>query len=163
MSQILADLFWHNLWANLRLLDVCASLDEEHLSASAPGTYGAVRDTFQHLLSSEGRYVVTFPGDRPEPALNEGQPFPGFPTLRERSVASGEALISLAESTPDSQRLTGEWRGQPYDIPASVMFTQAINHATEHRAHIVSILSQRGVLTPRLDAIGYQIATAGSI
>jgi uncharacterized damage-inducible protein DinB len=158
MSQTLAALFRHNLWANLQLLDACASLTEDQLSAAAPGTYGAVRDTLQHLLSSEGRYVRTFPGDWQPPVLNEDAAFPGFAALREEALHSGQALVDLASSLPETQRLQGEWRGQPFDIPASTMFTQAINHATEHRAHIISILSQLDIKTPRLDAIAYQIA-----
>lgn len=158
MSRNLGDLFRHNLWANLRLLDACAALGDEHLSASAPGTYGTVRDTLVHMLAAEGRYVTQFPGDRPEPTLNEEIEFPGIPVLREHAVASGEALAALADTASDDLRLTGNYRGSPFDIPASMMFTQAINHATEHRSHVVSILNQNGIETPRLDAIAYQMA-----
>jgi uncharacterized damage-inducible protein DinB len=157
MSANLGDVFRHHLWANLRLIDFCAGLTEDDLLATAPSTYGAVRDTLQHLLSSEGRYVATFPADW-RGDLNEDQEFPGMAALHDHAVDSGEALINLAESTPDSQRLKGVHRDQPFDIPASTMFSQAINHATEHRLHVVSILDQRGIKAPRLDAIAYQIA-----
>jgi uncharacterized damage-inducible protein DinB len=68
---------------------------------------------------------------------------------------SGEALTGLARDLPDDHVLRGEYRGQPYEMPASMMFTQAVNHATEHRTHISAILTQQGVEPPRTDAIAY--------
>lgn len=155
MAPIIADLFKHNLWANLRLVDACATLSEDHLAASAPGTYGVVRYTLVHLLASEGRYVAEFTERTEAGALSEDAPFPGFAAVRKQAVASGEMLISLAERTRPSRLLRGTYRGQPYVMRGALLMAQAINHATEHRAHIVSVLSQRDVDTPRLDAIAY--------
>ena len=41
----LVTLFRHNLWANLGLIDACATLDEAQLAATAVGTYGTIYDT----------------------------------------------------------------------------------------------------------------------
>ncbi len=40
---ILAELFRHNLWANLTLIDLCLTLPEKILETNAPGTYGGIR------------------------------------------------------------------------------------------------------------------------
>jgi uncharacterized damage-inducible protein DinB len=154
MAGVGVEIFKHNLWANLRLLDACVALGEDDLQATAPGTYGQVRDTLVHLFASEGRYVGEFNG-KVEGMLAEDQPFAGFESLRERAVRSGEALLHVAERSAADRVLRGTYRDEPYVMPASVLLVQAINHATEHRAHIVSILSQRAVETPRLDGIGY--------
>jgi uncharacterized damage-inducible protein DinB len=152
------EVFKHNLWANLRLLDACAALSEDDLQATAPGTYGKVRDTLVHLFASEGRYVEQFNDKRREFMLNEEQEFAGFEALRTHAVTSGEALITIAGRTNADRVLRGTYRDQPYVMLASILLVQAINHATEHRSHIISILSQRGVETPRLDGIGYFMA-----
>ena len=157
MAGVGVEIFKHNLWANLRLLDACAALSEDDLQATAPGTYGQVRDTLVHIFASEGRYVGEFNG-KAEGMLSEDEPFAGFESLRERAVRSGEALIAIAGRSAADRVLRGTYRDQPYVMSASMLLVQAINHATEHRAHIVSILSQRGVETPRLDGIGYFIA-----
>ncbi len=157
MAGVGVEIFKHNLWANLRLLDACAALSEEDLEATAPGTYGKVRDTLVHLLASEGRYVGEFNGKR-EFMLNEEQEFAGFEALRTHAVTSGEALITVVGRTNADRVLRGTYRDQPYVMQASILQVQAINHATEHRSHIVSILSQRGVETPRLDGLAYFIA-----
>jgi len=154
MASTAAELFLHNLWASLRLLDACSKLGEDDLAASAPGTYGAVRDPLTHLVTSEAWYVGEFTR-RPPETRPEDLPFAGFDAIRTSATASGEALIEIAERTQRADVLRGTYRRAPYEIPAAVLLIQAINHATEHRAHIVSILSQRGVETPGLDGIPF--------
>lgn len=53
MSAELTELFKHNLWGNLRLLDACEKLSDEQLDATSPGTYGSIRDTLVHIASGE--------------------------------------------------------------------------------------------------------------
>ena len=50
MVSLLVTLCEHNTGANLRLLDFCAGLSDEQLDASAPGTFGRVRDTLVHIV-----------------------------------------------------------------------------------------------------------------
>ncbi len=37
------------------------------------------------------------------------------------------------------------------DVPKTIILTQAINHATEHRAQIMAIMTQWGIQPPELD------------
>jgi uncharacterized damage-inducible protein DinB len=161
MSEILADLYRHNLWANERLLGALAELDDDALGAEAPGTYGRVRDTIVHLLAAEGRYVSQFTGERPANALREDQPFPGIDALRGHARRSGEALVEIAIHAKASDILRGVYGGRPYEMPVAIPLIQGVNHATEHRAHIVSILSQRGLSVPGIDGWAYWETTAG--
>ena len=75
--------------------------------------------------------------------------------MRERAQRSGAALASLAASAQPTQVLRGVWNAEPYAIPASTILIQAINHATEHRAHVATILSQHGVAPPQLNGWTY--------
>lgn len=155
MGTILAEFFKHNAWANRRLIGACAALTDEQLDASAVGTYGRLRDTLVHLVAAQERYVTLLSGeDHPHP-LREDTPFPGFGELRERARASSDALTAIAERFQDDHVLHGTRRGQPYAIPASIVLIQAINHATEHRAHVTTILSQQGITPPDLDGWSY--------
>ncbi len=151
MATILVELYRHNRWANLKLLELCAGLSEDQLDLSAPGTYGRVRDTFVHLVGAEERYVAALGGGQSDRPIREDEPFPGAATLREHAERSGAWLIQFAEENPNGKVLTGTWRGEPYRMAAALLMVQAINHATEHRAHVVSILTQHGVDVPPMD------------
>jgi len=159
MRSALDELFWHNLWANLRLLQACAALSDEQMAANAPGTYGSVRDTLVHIAAAEARYVAVLAGQDPQQSGEEiaweSEPFPGVEDLRERVRRSSEALVVFVQGYDPEQVLRGDFRGQTYEMSVSVPLLQAINHATEHRAHVMTVLSQCGVEPPVLDGWTY--------
>lgn len=152
----LVALFRHNLWANLRLLEACASLDEEQLAATFTGTYGSIYDTLTHILRAEQGYLRRLSGkQRAEPLRRED--YPDVEALRAHARFSGEGLIEVAASVQASDVLQIEWDdGRMVPVPASLLLTQAINHATEHRAQVMTILTQRGIDPP--DLSGWQYA-----
>jgi uncharacterized damage-inducible protein DinB len=155
MSKALAELYKQNLWANLRLLDACKELSEEQLDGSVPGTYGSLRDTWVHLVAAESRYVSTLTGTQRDESFREGNPFPGLDELEKRARKSGEALVEIAEGFRPTRVLKGTWRGQPFTMRAIIPLMQVINHATEHRAHIMTIMTQQGVQPPEIDVWAY--------
>jgi uncharacterized damage-inducible protein DinB len=154
----LADFFKFNLWANLRVLDACANLDDAQLDATTSGTFGSVRQTLMHICAGEEGYVQRFTGRRPEPALHERDPFPGFDELRRRACQSGEGLIAIAEQFDPGQVLHLSYDGQLYAVPAIFVLIQAINHATDHHSQIATLLSQQDVTLPELDGWAYYFA-----
>ncbi|MDE3095080.1 MAG: DinB family protein [Chloroflexota bacterium] len=154
----LTAMFRHNLWANLRLVDACAALNEGQLAVAVPGTYGAARDTLVHLAGAESRYVLAMRGvsaDELTPdstPVSEARGFPGIGPLRAALEASGAAFIELARATAEGAVLRGQRGGHAYEMPASAVLVQAINHATEHRAQVTAAMTQAGVEPPVLDA-----------
>lgn len=150
MDTTLVEMFRHNRWANLRLLDACEGLTDAALDAGATGTYGRARDTLVHLLAAEERYTVLLGGQQPERPLRESEGFPGFAELRARAERSGDALITIATQDPHDKILRGTRGGEAYEMRAVVPLVQAINHATEHRSQVMTILTQQGVEPPDL-------------
>jgi uncharacterized damage-inducible protein DinB len=151
MTPILADLFRHNLWANLALVDRCAALPEGMLGMNVPGTYGTIRDTLLHIAGPEERYLTAITG-APEirnPVLEETNP--DLATVREHLRRSGEGFIAFAEAVEGDPNLRVLWHGETHEAPASLFLVQAINHATEHRSQIMTALTQAGVTPPDLD------------
>jgi uncharacterized damage-inducible protein DinB len=64
-------------------------------------------------------------------------------------------LVAVAERMPGDEILRGTWRGQSYAIPASTFLVQAINHGTDHRSQVCTILTQQGLVPPELDGWTY--------
>src|ERR671916_2304801 len=148
---ILADLFRHNLWANLTLIDLCVTLPDEILETKVPGTYGGVRETLAHQVGAEERYLAALVAgpERRNPTLEETAP--DLSTLREHARQSGEGFVAYAERVEGNPTLQVIWRGQSYEMPAALFLVQAINHATEHRTQIKTALTQAGITPPELD------------
>jgi uncharacterized damage-inducible protein DinB len=156
MTTGLPDFFKYNLWANLRLLDVCATLSDTQLDATMQGTFGCVRETLMHLFAAEEGYVGALTGQIPTPRLKELTTFPSFDELRRRAEMSGKELISVAEQRELGQTLYLD--GGTYEATDIIVLIQAINHAIDHRSQIATLLSQQDIEPPDLDGWSYNDA-----
>lgn len=156
MSIGFSDFFRYNLWANLRLLDACANLTDAQLDAPMTGTYGSVRHTWMHLVSSEEGYAKHGPGSALAPHLEEPDVFPGFDDLRRRIEHSGNQLIAFAEQGDLSRVLHLD--GGTYDATVMIVLLQAMDHGIDHRSQIATLLAQHGIEAPDIDAWAYNDA-----
>lgn len=158
MTTPLEELFKHNLWANLQMLEACSRLTDEQLEAVIPGTYGSIRSTLLHIVGAEEGYVARLKG-QPRPPLREEADFTGFDDLRAAAVQSGEALIEIAEKGPPTELLSYiSMQGDHVELPSAVMLVQVINHATEHRDQINAVLTHLKVDPCELDGWAYGAA-----
>lgn len=147
----LTTLFHHNRWANLRLVETCKGLNDEQLDAAIVGGYGSIRDTLQHIARSEHSYCYRIRTGESS-GQSSGKPPMSVQEIAESLAESGQGLIDLAGGVGADETVVVDWRGTPRAVPKTIFLTQAINHATEHRAQILTILTQLGVEPPSLDA-----------
>ena len=155
-EDFLEKLFEHNNWANQKIIEVCATLRDEQLDSEPQSvTKGTIRRTLLHLVHSQQGYLLllTMPVDN---RLNAA---PTFAEFQESARKSGEGLLALArgDQKPFASRLqtTDGFYTEPW-----VVMLQVINHATEHREQIKSMLSALGVDTPNID--GWDYGEAGN-
>jgi uncharacterized damage-inducible protein DinB len=156
MNSVAEAVFSHNLWANLRLIDFCERLEGMPLDAIARGTFGSIRDTLTHIVGAEEWYVDLLSDQKPEQPLADV--FPGFEVLRDHAQWSGMALIQIATDMPvDLVRHDVQAPG-PDSFHAVAVLIQAVNHGTEHRSQVKTILSQHGIEPPHIDGWVYAAA-----
>jgi len=150
----LTNLFKHNLWANQRILEECAKLTSEQLDKSIEGTFGAIRDTLEHITRAELAYFSRIStGELYKHP--EGAPPMTIPEMTASLEQTGKGLTEWAAKVQPGDTVTLDWDGQPRDVPKTVILTQVINHATEHRAQIMATMTQLGVQPPELDSWTY--------
>ena len=155
-ENVLVRLFEHNNWANIQIIQACSALSDEQLDAEPQSaTKGSIRLTLRHLMDAQQNYLSQL--IRMEPRLNGPAP-PTFAELQESASVSGDGLIALARDE-SSKALKTEIQKDGYAIKPWVVMVQVINHATEHREQIKSMLSSLGVIPPRLDGWAYGRAT----
>ncbi len=151
-TDTLTTLFRHNLWANQRLLEICAELDSEQLDASIAGAFGSIRDTLRHIVLAEQSYFARISTGQPsQPSDDELTLSKMIDSVRK----TGRGLIDWAIKVKAEDTVILDWRGTPREVPKSVILTQVINHATEHRAQIMSIMTNLGIQPPNLDSWTY--------
>ena len=156
MATVLTHLFRHNRWANLAMFSACRGLSDEALDTSVVGTYGSLRDTLLHLARAEAGYLHRLSG---EPRLIDREaPYPGLEPLIGLLDQTGSALEAIADSIETDRTIRIEHEEGPADVPAFVILLQVINHATEHRIHVATILTQLGHEPPDLDLWQYDSA-----
>ncbi|TAK11579.1 MAG: damage-inducible protein DinB [Anaerolineae bacterium] len=158
-ENILARIFEHNQWANARIIDACAALTDEQLDAApATAARGTIRETLLHLVGSEGWYLNRLTGQ--ERTLDE-KAAPGFDELRKSAEASGAGLLALARD-PASKDWTVQYTASDgYVVTPWVVMVQVINHASEHREQIKSMLTALGITPPDIDGWDYGLAAGG--
>lgn len=146
----LVEFIRYNNWANAVLIGLCRQLDAEHLAATAPGAYGSIRNTLEHMIKAEADYTAR---------LNR-EPFqwetpPDLEALAAVAERTAPALLEAVQRIAPTAMVREEEGDLWIEYQAHVLFMQAINHGVEHRTNITTILSSLGVATPEIDNWGY--------
>ena len=158
----------HDVWATERLLAHCRGLTDAQLDLTVPGTYGTVRRTLAHIVTSNEGYLVRLLGellhDPPfrldhEITLDEGAAHlahvkDGVARLFTRGDLDGDRLIA---DTP--LRRPGDPR---FEMNAWAPLTQFVNHGSDHRSQINTILSANGLEAPDLQVWPYAMDLGAS-
>jgi uncharacterized damage-inducible protein DinB len=157
--SVLAQLYRHNRWANLTLLDYCVPLGQEQLIAQAPGAhpFGAY-GSLVHLVLNEEGYYETVTGEKLDVPAFDMEHIPPLPDLRPRVEAIAARYIALAGQLAEDQIIEGEWQGEAYSMPAYIPFLQCLNHSTEHREQAKASLTVAGLEPPTVDVWAWQDA-----
>jgi uncharacterized damage-inducible protein DinB len=156
MTEIfLEKLLEHNNWANQKIIQACLALSDEQLDAEPhSATKGNIRDTLLHFVTSQGGYLalLTLPLEaRPTEPLK-------LTELQESARTSGEGLLSLAKG--EKQPMKNPLKTKDgFNVAPWVVMVQVINHATEHREQIKSMLSALGITPPDIDGWDFGDAT----
>lgn len=154
LTDSLTMLFRHNLWANLRLLEACGNLTDEQLAARIPGSRGTIRETLSHITLAERSYLSRISTGQPYQRPENAEPM----TLEEMSVSlrtTGEGLIEWASKVGAHDTVQLNWDGTPREVPKSIILTQVINHATEHREQVKAVMTDLEIEPPDLQSWSY--------
>jgi uncharacterized damage-inducible protein DinB len=153
----LAEPLRHNAWATLELLSTARALAPEQLAATVPGSFGSILATLQHVVAAEGFYQSLVTGHWPAWRWPADQPA-DLDTL-ERAARESAAFWEHFVTRPhDPARLVvvpDPREDKIHDVALGVILTQVLDHGTDHRSQVSTILSAIGVTPPRLDGWAY--------
>ncbi len=151
-ENVLAKLFEHNNWANQKILEACAALTDEQLDAPPQSaTEGSISSTLLHLVSSQYGYLrlLTLPLEERRDRVTVE-----FADIEKSLKDSGARLLELAKDVSKLPSARIQTRDD-YMVEPWVLMTQIINHATEHREQVKSMLTALGITPPSIDGWDY--------
>jgi len=155
-ENVLARLFEHNNWANKQIVQICSKLTDEQLDAPPQSaTEGSIRSTLIHLVSAQLGYLrlLTVPLEERQDRVTVEHS-----EIQKSLKDSGERLLELTRDESKLPQSRLETR-DGYHVESWVLMVQIINHATEHREQIKSMLTALGVTPPSIDGWDYGEAT----
>jgi uncharacterized damage-inducible protein DinB len=147
----------YNTWANLRLMEACENLSPEQLAAGAPGTYGTIARTLEHLVDSEAFYYALLTGETLPPPFNWKEN-PPVAEIRRYYGLVGQAMVGAAARVSLADVVHQKWEGGTASYKALALLIQVVNHGVEHRTNITTILTAHGAPAPELDGWSYMWA-----
>jgi uncharacterized damage-inducible protein DinB len=153
--QLLTTLYEYTAWARNRLLDAAQTLSAEQLHTGAPGVYGSIHDTLVHMAASQWMWLERIQGRSPQPP--GGADFADLAALRAwwdaQQAASLAYLAGLSDADLNRAISYTSANGQPYTRQVWHALMQVVNHQTEHRSQIATLLTQYGVEAPPTDLV----------
>jgi uncharacterized damage-inducible protein DinB len=140
----------HMAWANAAIFDRLATLSDAELALAAPRNEWPAARILAHLVNSAGGYAARLEG---LPRIEQVPPptaVAQLPGLAAR-CAGYDARLRAQAALPEG---TASYAEPDADVwLRSTVASQAIHHATEHRAQIAGALATNGVDAIDLDAI----------
>ena len=148
-SPILADALGHHVWASIRVLDACATLDDAQLATTVPGTYGSIIETLRHLVAGDVFYLNVLRGGEPEPFDTEGSDVSTMRAVMEAHDAVWHGLI-VSDLDPATVVVEYEDSGYETHAPLGIRLAQALYHGTDHRSQVCTALTTLGIDPPAI-------------
>jgi uncharacterized damage-inducible protein DinB len=153
MERLLA----HMAWANQKTITHLQSLPEESLKAFATNPEWQVGEIIHHIVDSADHYayrisgnpVLTAPGGD---CIADIISISDLARLKDEASIVDRALLEC-EKLDDTQIEFENYKGERVKRWRSTILSQAIHHATEHRAQIASALEAKGFTPVDLDEL----------
>jgi uncharacterized damage-inducible protein DinB len=147
----------HHVWATLRLVDTCLALSPQHLETAVPGTYGSILDTLRHLIGSDAWDLFVATGDRASLIDEDDMP---LSELRAAMDSHGPAWSRLLAQDLDPDAVLNEVDeddGYERNVPMSIQLAGSLQHGTDHRSQVCTVLTALGGAPPAIDVMDFGI------
>ena len=149
-------------WANQQVIGQIAAMPKEALDAYAVNPEWTVGTIVRHIASASNWYVWRLL-DRESFTAEEKASWDArlkeddeeSPKMQDLTyvlevLRSSDALLLEQSRLPDAD-VPREFRGEQHVFERSTILSQAVHHATEHRAQAISALEFRGYTSINLD------------
>lgn len=150
--------FAYGYWANARLFEVISSLTTDQFTRPVSGSYGSVRNTLVHMLSTEWGWMERSGGFKRGPKLSAAD-FPTFASVRETWAEVETHLRRFLDTLRDEDLgRTVEFAigdGPKQTLSIGEMMHHAAIHGVHHRGQVALLLRSLGCIPGDFDMLFY--------
>jgi len=155
----------YNQWANARIYDAAADLQEEELARDVGAFFGSMLGTLNHLLAVDRVWVKRFTGEGDAPANTAAILYRALPGLRLAREAEDKRILDWVGRMSD-RALAGRFSYMTVDMRTvsqrlAPALSHFFNHQTHHRGQAHMCLTVLGRPSVPLDLMLFQRAEVG--
>ena len=160
MHRPYAMLAGYNAWANRKLYDAAAALDDADYRADRGAFFKSIHGTLNHLVVTDRIWMRRFTGEGETYKQLNLILFEDLAGLRAAREALDDRIVRYAEALTDDAlvgaiRYTRVTSPDVYEQPLAPALDHFFNHQTHHRGQVHAILTGLGVAAPELDMLFY--------
>jgi uncharacterized damage-inducible protein DinB len=151
----------YNDWANRRLYDACAQLEEDDFHAGLGAFFGSLHGTLNHMLVADRLWMARFLGEPvPDLVLDSilHERFTDLRKAREQQDAAITAFIGDLDAGALERELDYTTMVRPGQVrqPLWAALAHVFNHQTHHRGQCHAMLTRIAMEAPSFDLIQFQ-------
>ncbi|RWP65623.1 DinB family protein [Mesorhizobium sp.] len=156
----------YNQWANSRIYDAAADLDEEDFHRNVGVFFGSMMGTLNHVLTADRIWMRRFTGEGDAPARLDTVLHRALPGLRLAREAEDKRIVDWVGALSD-KALSGRFSYMTVSDMRTVSQRLApaldhfFNHQTHHRGQAHAILTILGRTSVPLDLTLFQRSEEG--
>lgn len=153
------NLYDYDQWANKKLFTVIAQLQPSQFMQNVGGSYGSIRNTLVHTMSTEWGWLERCGGHQRGPALKSED----YSTLDSIVVqwdkVQGWLRELLSKLTDADLLLNKEYvlANQKQSLPIGEMLHHGANHSVHHRGQVALLLRMMGYAPGNFDIVFYYL------
>lgn len=166
MKQHFSMFALYNRWANERIYEAAARLDDADYRADQGAFFSSVHGTLNHLLVADRIWMHRFTNDGPAPTRLDEILFENHADLTFARQDEDERIIDYVDELTAGalgDSITYRTIAKPADItqPLAPALAHFFNHQTHHRGQVHALLTRIGGrdAAPSLDLILFQRTT----
>ena len=156
----------YNAWANGKVYDAAASLNDEEFGRDCGAFFGSMMRTLNHILVADRIWMKRFTGEGDAPTTLDAVLFPQFDRLRQARQAEDRRIAGWIDGLSEDA-LGGRFTYMTVSDMRTVSQRLApaldhfFNHQTHHRGQAHMILTVLGKPSLQLDLIAFQRTEEG--
>lgn len=157
-TDLIRTFYGYNTWANARILAAAAGLTDEQFTAPGSASFSSVRDTLVHTMWAQWIWLSRWHG-KPSPSPFDPAEYPDLAAVRVRWAEIDRDTDAFVAGVDDAA-LEGicryvNSRNEPMGYPLWQQMLHQVNHGTQHRSEVATILTGYGHSPGLMDFIVY--------